>query len=1113
MTTAHGNSVSRDGRLAEVIAGYFQAIEAGETPDREAIIRKNPEMATELAEFFADQEQFDRLLSPFTRIAPTTCFPGSSTPHLGGQGRWPSGRFGDYELIEEIARGGMGIVLRARNTRLDRIVALKMILAGHLATPADVHRFRIEAENAARLDHPNIVPLYEVGEHEGQHYFTMRLIEGGSLAGRISRFVEDPRAAVALVAAVARAVHYAHQRGILHRDLKPANILLDGSGRPHVTDFGLAKRLVGEGETASSTAIVGTPSYMAPEQASGRAILSTAIDVFSLGAILYELLTGRSPFRADTPFDTLIQVVQKEPVRPGSLNARVDRDLETICLKCLSKEPERRYGSAETMADDLERWLVGEPIRARRIGAAERLAKWARRRPSSAALVGVSALAVVAAVVGLAVGLLAIAAEKSRTEQALDKYKTVLKSEQTALREMRQNAYYQTIALAAPEIQANNVRRADRLLDACPPELRRWEWSALRRLCHAEFRSFGFAAELSAAVYSPDRRMLAAAGGALGEPGQVTIQDSTDGQELASFRGHEDAIYGLAFDPSGRRLATAGRDRTVRLWDPATGRPLLTLRGHALGVSCVAFSPDGRLVASAGEDGMVKVWDAGTGAERRTLSGHTAAVFAVAFNRAGTLLATAGADREIKLWDLAGGSEVRTFEGHAGPVRGLAFSADGHLLASAGYDATARVWSVEAGRAIVVFRAHSRFVTGVAFTPDGHHVASSSLDGTVKVWEADSGEVVRTLRGHAGGVWGVDIRGDGRCLASIGEDRTVKLWDLSDLALASALRADTKTLHRGDLSGDGSRLAVWRGEMSLEDPPTVEVWETSTGRRLSSHQVDGHARELRLALSRDGGLVAVAQSDGSGDRLEVLAAEGRAAKWSLPKAPMTIAALSLSPDGRRLAIVGRGGGALLWEMSTGRQMILRQEQPGRDGETSGTPSRPLFDPDGRRLVLAGPDARDSSLAGVTLFDASTGDALRTIPGATTPLAFSPDGRRLVVLDPEKGGLEARVLDSGDGRELGRLGGHTAPIIAAAFTPDGDRLVTSSRDGTVKVWDAAGRELMTLPGNGRVPVHLRFSPDGSRLVGADDDANVLACEAAPPGPSATTAPCPIGSPDA
>jgi tetratricopeptide (TPR) repeat protein len=307
--------------------------------------------------------------------------------------------FGDYELLEEVARGGMGVVFKVRQKSLDRIVALKMILAGHLASREQVRRFRLEAEEAGHLDHSNIVPIYQVGEHAGQHYFTMKLIEGGNLAQRLKGKPMPPRDAVRLVAKIARAVYYAHQRGILHRDLKPGNILLDAAGEPHVTDFGLAKHLVGPGgqqaanAPTQSGAVVGTPAYMAPEQAAARKDLSVAVDVYSLGAILFELLTGRPPFQAETPIDTILKVMEEDPPRPRSLNPKLDRDLEIITLKCLEKEPTHRYGSALRLAEDLERYLSSEPIQARPATVVERTVKWARRRPAAAALLGVICLA------------------------------------------------------------------------------------------------------------------------------------------------------------------------------------------------------------------------------------------------------------------------------------------------------------------------------------------------------------------------------------------------------------------------------------------------------------------------------------------------------------------------------------------------------------------------------------------------------------------------------------------------------------------------------------------------------------------------------------------------
>jgi serine/threonine-protein kinase len=308
--------------------------------------------------------------------------------------------FGDYMLQKELGRGGMGVVYKARQVSLNRPVALKMIKAGMLADADELRRFQNEAEAVARLDHPRIVPVYEVGEHDRQRYFTMKLIEGGDLADQLASFKDDPRAAATLVALAAEAVHHAHMRGILHRDLKPANILVDPEGHPHVTDFGLAKGVKTDVAMTATGAILGTPSYMSPEQAAGRSgTITTATDVYGLGAILYALLTGKPPFGGDSIIETLDAVRNHPPERPRRINSSAPRDLETICLKCLEKDPRRRYSSAQALADDLHAWLDSRPIAARRVGPTERAWLWCRRRPAVAAL---SAAVLLASVGGVA---------------------------------------------------------------------------------------------------------------------------------------------------------------------------------------------------------------------------------------------------------------------------------------------------------------------------------------------------------------------------------------------------------------------------------------------------------------------------------------------------------------------------------------------------------------------------------------------------------------------------------------------------------------------------------------------------------------------------------------
>jgi tRNA A-37 threonylcarbamoyl transferase component Bud32 len=359
--------------------------------------------------------------APTIRVGSESFGPGENPPS-------PRGRtVGDYELLEEIARGGMGVVFKARQRSLNRMVALKMILSGDLATQNDLIRFRTEAEAAARLQHPNIVAIYEVGEEKGQPYFSMELVSGRSLAQQLDGGAADQKAATRLMAAIARAVHHAHQRGILHRDLKPGNILIDAQGQPHITDFGLAKIVESDSDLTLSGAIMGTPSYMSPEQASGKSKdLTTASDIFSLGAIHYHLLTGRPPFQAEAFQETLRQVVEDEPQRPRQIQPHLDGDLETICLKCLEKEPQRRYGSAEALADDLERWLRQEPILARPASTWDRVGKWTKRHPAVAGLMGVVALLLLTVAIGSTVAAVRIKREANRSRQVAQFLKDML---------------------------------------------------------------------------------------------------------------------------------------------------------------------------------------------------------------------------------------------------------------------------------------------------------------------------------------------------------------------------------------------------------------------------------------------------------------------------------------------------------------------------------------------------------------------------------------------------------------------------------------------------------------------------------------------------------------
>jgi WD40 repeat protein/tRNA A-37 threonylcarbamoyl transferase component Bud32 len=1027
-----------------------------------------------------------------------------------------------YDILEVLGHGGMGVVYKARHLALNRTVALKMMLTGVRPELADPVRFRTEAEAVARLQHPNIVQIHEVGEANGHPYCALEFVEGGSLAGKLASKPMPAREAAKLVEALARAMQLAHSRNVVHRDLKPTNVLLTADGTPKISDFGLARQLDSDSGHTQTGVVLGTPSYMAPEQASGRAHeAGPAADVYALGAILYDCLAGRPPFKGSTVVETLEQVRTQEPAPPSRWHAGVARDLETICLKCLRKEPEQRYASAAELADDLARYQRGEPIQARPLGRRERAVKWVKRNPL------VTGAAVLALVVGTTVSYLKYReAEAARIDEAqrvterddaLEKASERAKERDAALDDARRQLSNSSFLLAVAAYDSRDVALARHRLASIDPDYRGWEWHYFRRLStggiftlyghtsegnSAQLNSIStqvITGEVTGVAFSPDGTRLvtgsfdktaivwdARTGTRLlqlkGHSREVQcvafspdgtriatgswdntakLWDARSGALLLDLKRHTGMLWGVAFSPDGTRLVTGSPDQMAKVWDAQTGKPLLEVKDPAQ-VYGVAFSPDGTRFATAGTN-RIKVWDARTGALQRELPGHAGTTFCVAFSPDGTRLVTGGYDQTAKVWDLRTGSETFTLKGHTGTVRSAAFSPDGTRVVTGSEDATARVWDARAGNLLLELKGHTAEVTSAAFSPDGTRVVTGSGDRTAKVWDARTGTPQPELKGHISWVNSAAFSPDGTRVVTGSWDRTARVRDARTGAPLLELKGHTGQVYSVAFSPDGTRIATGGNDQA-------KVWDAATG--TAQFDLTGQKRGVHsVAFSPDGTRIVTGGGDGS---VKVWDAETGAPLLDLKGHTGRVRGVAFSPDARRIATASWDETAKVWDARTGALLL---DLKGHMTYVASV----AFSPDGRRIATASLDQT------AKVWDAETGKPLLNLPGHTMyvmSVAFSPDGKRLVTGSTDK---TAKLWDARTGMPLLDLTGHAGELSSVAFSPDGTRIVTASADGTAKVWDArSGTQPLDLMGHTSPVTGVAFSPDGTRIVTGSGD---------------------------
>jgi WD40 repeat protein/tRNA A-37 threonylcarbamoyl transferase component Bud32 len=1034
-------------------------------------LRSATTFGAEVPEGQAERQRAARALSREVRRS------GSTVSGPAGLGPSPPSDVGQYVVLGEVGRGGMGVVYQARHRDLRRTVALKMILAGAFASEVQRQRFRREAELAARVQHPHIVQVYEVGLHDGHPFLAMEWVGGGSLADRLGSDPWPPQVAAGLIETLARVIDVAHQSGVVHRDLKPSNILLQtgavaaaegplAGAIPKVADFGLARAMDADGSLTATGLTVGTPEYMAPEQAAGAEV-GPAADIYALGAVLYRLLTGHPPFRGDTPMEVLRALVSAEPIAPRRFRPALPRDLETITFKAMAREPQRRYATALALAEDLRRFLADLPIRAQPPSALYHLRKFARR---NTALVGGVVATALALVLGLVATTLFAVGEARQRRQADDK-----------TREARFQAYRARIAAAGMALSVHDVADTARQLREVPEGLRDWEWRHL----HSQLDDSSMVVawpgpEAGLLPGAPDRLRawaVTSAGLVLAdlESGEqkllpiaekrcprITVAQTRRGLRFVAFvektgfdlldeagrqlcrveLPEEIEPFHVVVSPDGTRLAVTTADpkgRTLAVFDATSGKQMAVCAGHNAATYALKFSPDGTRLASGSEDRTARLWDTASGELLATCRGHKSRIYSIAFRPDGARFLTASSDETVRQWDTATGKELGApYERHGGEVFLAVYSPDGDWVASTGIDRTVRVWQATLRQDVAILHGHTGPVGSLAFAPGGRRLASFSSeatrwgrgDGTVRLWDVDSGAPLPVLRGHTRAIYPVALSPDGRWIASGDADGEVRLWDA--------------------LTGEPCAM--------LPHPGMVQslAWSPDGTWLVTSNFTDGRLRIWDAATARV--------------RKEIIGPD--------------VVFVTVSPGGRRVALT------TVDSMSNKHRLHVREIASGEWLFSAGGTAL-AYSPDGRWLAVQAPDERT-----VLLLDAQTHETAARFGGHEDFIhsaSFSPDSRLLASCSRDR---TVRLWQVGSG-ECRELRGHTNEVFAAAFHPDGRRLATGGRDRAVWLWDLErGEEVARLRGHTSFVWSLAWTPDGKTLASGSGDATVRLWDTAP-----------------